>query len=199
MKRILYIEDNAPTQMVVRKHLSQVGEISVGSSLAEGRQLLQEGAFDLLLSDVFLPDGTAFELVHEIRRRFSPQQFPVILVSSAMDQLLRVRSFQAGANDCFSIPTAWPVLVEAVERMMRQPYVGSSGVDAAAVTWIEGRDDRGFWLFCPELKECLSGDNLDALRDTMAERVRQTTAGGRALPFISHVQVSEHLVKTARD
>lgn len=197
MKRILYIEDTTATRMLVERQLITVGTVSAASDLAQGRQMLQEQHFDLLLSDILLPDGNALDLVRELRRKYSSEQLPVILVSSSMDHLLRVQCFQAGANDCFPMPTPWQVLRDAVQRMLEHPYVGSSGMEAVAVTWVEGAADDSFWLFCPELNLCLHGDRPDALRDTMAERVRAAVAGKNALPFVTRVKVSERLVTTA--
>lgn len=195
MKRILYIEDTVPTAYVVQKHLTGLAEISLASDLAEGRKLLRKDTFDLLLCDVYLPDGTGLELVFELRKTLSPAQLPVILVSSSMDQLLRAKSFRVGANDCFPMPTPWPVLVGAVGRMLKQPYIGLSESDGVAVTWTEGMAGDQFWLFCPELNLSLQGQSLETLRETMTERVRSAVAGGKRLPFVRGVRTTEPLVK----
>ena len=153
VKSILYIEDSASVKLMVNKQLAKLGDISAASNLREGRRLLRERSFDLLFSDVYLPDGDALELVFELRKQFSPQQFPVILVSAAMDQLLRAKSFRVGVNDCFPMPTPWPELLGAVERMLEHPYIGSANLEGVAETWVEGMSDSGFWLFCPEWTE----------------------------------------------
>jgi len=196
VKRILYIEDNATVQLIVKRQLAKLGEVSAAGDLKEGRLLLRERSFDLLLSDLYLPDGEAFELVFEIRRQHSPEQFPVILVSASMDQLARAKSFRLGANDCFAMPTPWPVLLGAVERMLARPYVGSAEVNGVSATYVEGRIDSRFWLFCPEFNLFLEGDNPEGLRDTLAQRVKADTAAGTGLPFVRNVRVSEHLIKT---
>ena len=194
MKHILYIEDNLPTQMLVKRQLTSLGEVLGAFDLAAGKRLLSERKFDLLVSDVYLPDGNALEFVRELRTRFSPERLPVILTSSSMDQLLRVQSLRAGANDCFAMPCPWTVLLEAVGRMLVRPYVRSPGLEAVTATWVEGMTEDRHWLFCPELNVHLEGDSPEALRSAMAERVRVAVAGGAVLPFTSRVKVTEQLV-----
>ena len=67
--------------------------------------------------------------------------------------LLRAKSFRVGVNDCFPMPTPWPELLGAVERMLEHPYIGSANLEGVAETWVEGMSDSGFWLFCPEWTE----------------------------------------------
>lgn len=195
MKQILYIEDNVPTQLVVGKQLAKLGTVSTAASLADGRRLLQERTFDLLISDVFLPDGKALELVREIREKRTAQQFPIIFLSSAMDQLLRAQSLGVGVNDCFPMPSPWPVLLGAVERMLAEPYVHAAQPGMVPVTWVEGKIESRYWIFCPELKLHLEGESLEALREAITARVRQASAGGGKFPYISRVKVMEQLVR----
>jgi DNA-binding response OmpR family regulator len=195
VKRILYLEDNTTVQLVVAKHLKALGEVFVASNLTEGRRLLGERPFDLILSDVNLPDGNALELVIDLRKRLSSVQLPIIIVSASMDNLLRARSFQAGANDCFSMPAPWLILQNAVARMLEQPYVATSGLEAVAVTWVEGKINDDYLLFCPELNLSLRGDRLEELRDSMSERIRKAVAAGTVLPFVSGVKSTPRLVK----
>jgi len=196
MKQILYIEDNAPTQMVVSKQLAKLGKVSTASNLADGRRLLHERTFDLLISDVYLPDGKALELIREIRVEHSPEQLPVILLSSSMDQLLRAQAFRVGANDCFPMPSPWPVLLGAVERMLQQSYVQSALRDAVPVTWVEGMMEDRYWLYCAELKLRWEGGDPEALREEATAHIREAIAGGAVLPFVSRVKMTEQLVRT---
>ena len=114
-----------------------------------------------------------------------------------MDQLLRAQSLQSGANDVLAIPTAWPIFVAAVEKMLQTPYLVQADRDAVAVTRVEGRTENSFWLYCPELDLCLSGGGLEELRGAMTERIRAAMAAGQVLHYVSHVSVSGHLVTAA--
>ena len=71
LRRILLVEDHestrtALTDLLTRRRYEVVG---VGS-LAEARAAVTGASFDLLISDLGLPDGTGHELMAELRTRF---------------------------------------------------------------------------------------------------------------------------------
>ena len=197
MKRILYIEDNPVTQKLMHRHLKALAAITVAATFKEGQLLLRDQTFDLVLADVNLPDGNALDLVRELRARYSPSQLPVILVSAAMDQLLKVQSLQAGANECFPMPTPWPILLGTVQRMLDCPYVRPNDFGAVAVTWIEGTAGDHFWVYCPELNLRLDGQDQGALREAMAEQVRNSARDNSRLEYVNQVKVTARLVEIA--
>ena len=194
MKRLLYIEDSPVTQKLMRRRLEAEAAITVASNLREARGLLAAEPFDLVLADVYLPDGSSLELVRELRTRFSPVECPIILISSAMDQLLQIQCLQAGTNDCFPSPTPWDVLIGAVRRMLESPYVRPTDTQTVAVTFVEGTAGNGFWIYCPELELKLSGENAAALRDQMVKQLRKAIKEGKALPALRSVKVSERVI-----
>jgi PAS domain S-box-containing protein len=66
--RILLVEDHTPTrqtlqQLLVRRNFQVVAAGSVG----EARALMQTEQVDFVISDIGLPDGTAYELMTELR------------------------------------------------------------------------------------------------------------------------------------
>lgn len=196
MKRLLYVEDNLVTQKLVKRQLDVVGEVCTAASLSAARLMLQEQAFDLVLADVNLPDGNSMDLVLELRTRYSAQQLPVILVSSSMDQRLKARSLQAGANDCFPMPTPWATLLAAVRHMLNHPYVRPNNLGVITATFVEGTANNRFWVYCPELDLRLEGESPEGVRQSMVQRVQRTVARGDTLPFVSRVKLTERLVET---
>jgi signal transduction histidine kinase len=67
-RRILLVEDHpstvdALTQLLVRRKY----EVVVAKCLAEARELYRREKFDLLISDIGLPDGNGYELMSELR------------------------------------------------------------------------------------------------------------------------------------
>ncbi|TDU69312.1 PAS domain S-box-containing protein [Prosthecobacter fusiformis] len=108
--RILLVEDHEPTRGVVaallrrRRH-----EVSLAGSLEEARQQVVNGTFDLLISDLGLPDGTGYELMEEIGHHF---RLKGIAVSGfGMEQDIH-RSRAAG----FLVHLIKPVRIEALEN-----------------------------------------------------------------------------------
>jgi len=83
VRRILLVEDQDDARWLVRELLETEGHrVTVAADLASARALLNapDGAarFDVVVSDVFLPDGNGWELVAEIRTRFPHLRIGVV-------------------------------------------------------------------------------------------------------------------------
>lgn len=68
--RILFVEDHENTAQVLGRLLRRAGhEVSHGANVEEGRRLGASGEYDLVISDLGLPDGTGVELMTWLRER----------------------------------------------------------------------------------------------------------------------------------
>ncbi|HXA09683.1 MAG TPA: response regulator, partial [Chthoniobacterales bacterium] len=66
--RILLVEDHADTAAALRNLLARRGHrVSVAHDLRSAREAARGDPFDLLISDVGLPDGTGAELMSQLR------------------------------------------------------------------------------------------------------------------------------------
>ncbi len=61
--RVLLVEDHDDTRAVLERLLKRWGhQVTPAASVATARAAIEQGTFDLLLSDVGLPDGTGYDL-----------------------------------------------------------------------------------------------------------------------------------------
>jgi len=68
--RVLLVEDHRDTALAMAKLLRRSGHwIEIAGDVATGLALASAQPFDLLISDIGLPDGTGYELMREIRRK----------------------------------------------------------------------------------------------------------------------------------
>ena len=68
--RILLVEDHKDTRQILTRLLTHWGfDVSSAETLKRGLDELNHQPFDVLLSDIGLPDGTGYALVTEARRR----------------------------------------------------------------------------------------------------------------------------------
>jgi len=69
-RRILLVEDHESTRLSLVQLLERRGfEVRAAGSLAEARRLAGSETFDILLSDVGLPDGSGYDLMADLRGR----------------------------------------------------------------------------------------------------------------------------------
>lgn len=118
MTRVLIVDDHA----VVRQGLSQIladeEGIEVGGEAATGREAIQLGtgqAWDLVILDVSLPDGSGFEVLKELRH--AKPSLPVLVLSVHKETQYAVRLLKAGAAGYLTKECAPDELVKAIRRI----------------------------------------------------------------------------------
>jgi PAS domain S-box-containing protein len=89
-RRVLVVEDQELVRRTIETMLSSLGYVV--ESAADGvsaRKMIQAQQFDIMVSDIVLPDTTGVELAHEIR--VTAADFPVLLVSGYAEEAVRER------------------------------------------------------------------------------------------------------------
>ena len=67
--RIIVVEDHADTAEGLRRFLTRIGyKVYIAPDVASARALAKAVEFDVLLSDIRLPDGTGWGLMRELSR-----------------------------------------------------------------------------------------------------------------------------------
>lgn len=128
-KQILLLEDDGALGRGIRLALESGSiQVTLCASLAEGRGLLDGGAFDLLILDVNLPDGSGLDLLREVRRRGAGA--PVILLTANDLETDIVAGLDSGADDYITKPFSLAVLRARVNAQLRR---GASAVRSGAV------------------------------------------------------------------
>jgi DNA-binding response OmpR family regulator len=100
--RVLLIEDNPDDALLIRRRLAENQEASIelehADCLATGLARLGTGAFDLILTDLGLPDSQALETV--TRLTAVAKGVPLIVVTGTyQDGALAIEAIRKGAED----------------------------------------------------------------------------------------------------
>ncbi|HEX6240971.1 MAG TPA: response regulator, partial [Polyangiales bacterium] len=97
--RILIAEDSATTRAVLKSVLEEAHyEVTTAHDGEEAFGLLQKGDFDLVLSDVQMPNKDGFTLAEDIRADPRLARLPVVLMTSLESEADRLRGLSAGAS-----------------------------------------------------------------------------------------------------
>ncbi len=115
--RILLVEDNADTLRIMARLLRGRGHhVTSADGLAHAVAAAEGVDFDLLISDIGLPDGSGLDL---IRRIGDPRPIPGIALSGfGMDDDIR-RSREAGFAEHLTKPVDFRALEDAITRVAR--------------------------------------------------------------------------------
>ncbi len=115
--RLLLVEDNADTLRVMGRLLRGRGhQVATAASIAEAVGLADSGPFDLLISDLGLPDGSGLDLLRRLRT--PPTVGAIALSGHGMDDDIR-RSREAGFAEHLIKPVDFRTLEAAIARVAR--------------------------------------------------------------------------------
>ena len=94
MSRVLVVEDDVATRNGLETLLQRAGyEVLATDSVPEGRRALEEGAPDLLITDVRLGEFNGLQLI-----AMSPRPIPAIVVTAFVDPALELDARRLGAH-----------------------------------------------------------------------------------------------------
>ncbi len=118
MRKILLLEDDMALGQGIRFALQNNDvDVTLCSTMKQARQMLKDAAFDLLVLDVNLPDGSGLELLQEVRRS---RLTPIILLTANDMETDIVTGLESGADDYITKPFSLAVLRARVNAQLRR-------------------------------------------------------------------------------
>ena len=127
--RILLVEDHGITARMLKMALNEEGhEVETAGAVAAAISLVNQQPFDLLISDLGLPDGSGHDLIRQLRSQ--GYTFPGIALSGYGQEADVQRSYSAGFVAHLIKPTSREQLIEAI-AMVTASQAGSLTVSQA--------------------------------------------------------------------
>ena len=112
--RLLLVEDHEATREVLCRLLSRAGyQVTTASSVASARETAERADFDLVVSDVGLPDGTGIELMEVLHARYGLRG--IALTGYGMEEDQR-RTREVGFVEHLVKPVDFAQLRRAIDR-----------------------------------------------------------------------------------
>ena len=118
MKRIFFVEDDASLRSGLTFALEKQGyAVTAAATRAEAESLWQAGAFDLVILDVSLPDGSGYDLCRKIRQS---SQVPLIFLTAADEETEVIMGLDLGGDDYITKPFKLAVFFSRVNALLRR-------------------------------------------------------------------------------
>jgi putative two-component system response regulator len=118
--KILVVDDEPHNILLLKRYLKLQGHDVVGAENAIVAQDKLDRTFDLILSDVMMPEVDGFEFVRTLRNNPEFEEIPIIMVTTLADKKARLKAVEAGANDFIAKPVDPLELRVRVKSMLRQ-------------------------------------------------------------------------------
>jgi CheY-like chemotaxis protein len=119
---ILIVEDDPDQLALADLRVSMAGyKVRVASSVNGFLQaLVDEGAPDLLLLDVMLPDGDGFDVLGKMRRHQALGSLPIVMLTARNDSADIGRGMVLGADGYITKPYTKNILADVIERVLKR-------------------------------------------------------------------------------
>ena len=141
MVRILVLEDDAKLNRTVCTYLNDSGFSAKGYLSAQAAyDELYNNLYDLIVSDIMMPEVDGFEFAETVRR--VNRTIPILFMSARDDLPSKQRGFQLGIDDYMVKPIELDELLLRIRALLRRAHiemerkltVGDLTLDADAVT-----------------------------------------------------------------
>jgi diguanylate cyclase (GGDEF)-like protein/PAS domain S-box-containing protein len=120
---LLIVDDDVTNRELMIRRLSKRGFLTAHAS--NGRDALDwigSHRVELVLLDVEMPDINGLEVLQVLRKKFSPAQLPIIMVTGKASSDDIVSALVAGANDYVTKPIDFPVVLARIQTQLSRKH-----------------------------------------------------------------------------
>lgn len=119
--RVLVVEDNAISQLILKDQLEELGcEVDLASDGLEALALWRRGRFDVVLTDINMPRMNGYELA--VQLRLLGCSIPIIGATANAQNEERARCLAVGMDECLVKPFGLNALFNCLEQPRRKTH-----------------------------------------------------------------------------
>ncbi len=124
MFKILVVEDDEQLNKSLCVFLERNGYEAIGClSANDGYNAVYENMFDIIISDIMMPDTDGFEFADSIRRL--NENIPIIFVTARDDIAAKQRGFGIGVDDYMVKPIDFDELLLRIGALLRRAKIAT--------------------------------------------------------------------------
>jgi len=166
----ILIVDDDPVNLQVLESILPLDEYdtTMVTSGKEALAVLDSKEWDLVISDIMMPQMSGYELTRMIRERFTLTELPVLLLTARSQPSDIQSGFLAGANDYVMKPVESVEIKSRIEALttIKQSVREQLRLEAA---WLQAQIQPHFLFNALNAVTALSDIDLDKMRDLLDE------------------------------
>jgi two-component system chemotaxis response regulator CheY len=120
-RKVLIVEDSAATRELLRSAIEAILEVEVHTAVSgfEALKVLPRHRFELIITDINMPDINGLELINFVKKNPHYKDTPLFIVTTEGREHDRDRGLQLGANEYVVKPFVPDSLCELVRRYLK--------------------------------------------------------------------------------
>jgi signal transduction histidine kinase/ligand-binding sensor domain-containing protein/DNA-binding response OmpR family regulator len=116
--RVLIIEDNADVRKYIIDEINRDYKVVEAENGKEGLEIAKKQNFDLIVSDIMMPEMDGLELCEKIKTDLNTSHIPVILLTARTSDDYRLKGLKLGADDYVFKPFNATVLCARIQNLI---------------------------------------------------------------------------------
>lgn len=146
MPLILIVEDDVTFSLMLNTWLGKKGfEVHTTNSISEAKRRIDKNAYDLVLSDLRLPDSDGIDLLKWLKDT-SPD-LPLIMMTSYADIQTAVQAIKLGASDYIAKPLNPEELLGKIRELITAKIPHKEEPSSVSVGYIEGKSQEAKQMY----------------------------------------------------
>jgi len=120
VKSILLVEDSATTRSLIRAVIEEIGDFDVVEAPTgfDALKLLPAQDFDLVVTDINMPDINGLELINFVKGNPRYEHIPLIIVTTERSEEDKKRGMALGATAYVTKPFKAPELQGIIRKIL---------------------------------------------------------------------------------
>jgi len=95
---ILVVDDNEDITLFIKNNLQNEYQVDEASNAMKAFDLLEEKAYDLIISDIMMPDIDGISFTRKVKSDLNYSHIPIILLSAKTENAIKVDGLRSGAE-----------------------------------------------------------------------------------------------------
>ncbi len=118
-KKILIIEDNAETQLILKIYLRDFYDVDTVETGTEGLQKISKNGYSLIILDINLPGGVdGNDIIKKLKKDPKYKQLPILVVTAYALKGDKEKYLAMGANGYLSKPVNKNEIVKIAQELI---------------------------------------------------------------------------------
>ena len=117
--KLLLADDEPDIVTILKRYLELDGyEVTIAHDGQEALAVIAVQRFDLIILDVMMPKINGWEVCKKIKTNPATRAIPVIILTAKSQDVDALMSYEIGADEYATKPFEFPVLSNAIKRLL---------------------------------------------------------------------------------